>query len=158
LTRAAAGATISVVATIGRQVSWGTIARRVVGLARRTAARGLDVRVEPGEVRRGQAIGVTATVADAMDAELEVGLLCTETYASWQPTERLGQSDRAMRDELAYERWEPARPGELVELVVPSDAPYSYDGEHLKFRWEVAARRETRGLEPMRTLEVRVQP
>jgi hypothetical protein len=109
LTRVAARATIPAVATIGRQVSWGTIARRMVGLARRTAARGLDVSAEPGEVQRGGAIRVTAMVDDGVDAELEVGLVCTETYASWQPTQRLGQSDRTMKDELAYERWERAR-------------------------------------------------
>jgi len=103
-------------------------------------ARGLEIAVERQEVRRGERIGVTA----GGEGELEVGLLCTERYDVWG---RIGDADSRSRVTDAsgiWAAWVPAPHaalGQRVELAVPADGPYSYEGDCVSFSWAVAVRR-----------------
>jgi len=90
--------------------------------------------------------------------DVEVGVICTETYATFMPTDKLTKSDRQMVDAVAYEHWEPLGAGESATLEVPADAPFSYAGKHLIFTWRVAARQRARGLDPTRAQELNVLP
>ena len=44
---------------------------------------------------------------------------------------------------MAYEAWQPVEcitGTQTVDLHVPADVPFTYDGEILRYRWEVVAR------------------
>jgi len=141
-----------------------TRGKRLVDLVRGSVGGGFELACSGGEVRRGDRVSVTVTIAEPSASaapDLEVGLVCTETYATYLPQERLTKSDRALVDAVAYERWlelDGSQPEQIVTLEVPVDAPFTYDGKHLKFTWRVAARRRTRGLDPTRAEELHVLP
>jgi hypothetical protein len=103
-------------------------------------ARDLEVAVERRQVRRGERIGATASG----DGELEVGLLCTERYDVWR---RIGDSDSRSRvTDVAtvWQGWVPAPHaalGQRIELTIPVDGPYSYEGDCVSLSWAVVARR-----------------
>jgi hypothetical protein len=146
------------VATIGRRVSFETVAKRALGLIQRGAARKLDVVPTAEEVRRGDTLEVTVK-AEAGVEGLEAGLICTETFPVFVVRRKLTHSGHEFEDEVAYEQWHPfERSQPTVALSVPVDAPYSYDGENLKFKWRVAVRQPRRGLDAVRTREIRVLP
>ncbi len=130
-----------------------TVARRGLGLAQGLRGRGLEVVPNAGSVRRGE----TLEVAVRGEGPLEAGLVCTETYASFLPSKRLARSDRAFIDALAYEGWVPVD-GPTVALTIPPDAPYSYDGEQLKFTWRAGVRQSRSGLDAVRMIEIQVLP
>ena len=148
---------------IGRRISLATLGRRALGLVQRGAARGLDVIPVAGETRRGDRIEVIVKVASP-DGErpVEVGLVCTETFATFSPQLKAGGSTEAVEDDVAYEDWvaaDPLRSEQTVALVVPADVPYSYDGRYLKFRWRVAIRRpRERGIDATLAREIEVRP
>lgn len=142
--------------TVGKRISWSTVVKRALALLQRGAARGLDVTPLTSEARRGGTVDVV--VRGNANGRLEAGLVCTETYASFIPQRSAVRSDRALVDDVASEQWTPAQPGETVTLRIPEDAPFSYDGEHLKFTWRVAARARRRGLDRVRTRDLHVLP
>ena len=107
--------------------------------ARPRYATGLELRVERQEVRRGDRVGAVATG----DGDLEVGLLCTQSYDVWR---RIGDDSRSRVTERAsvWQQWVPAPHGALgqrVELALPADGPYSYEGDCVSFGWAVVVRR-----------------
>jgi hypothetical protein len=117
--------------------------------ARPRYATGLTVVVERQELRRGERIGATASG----DGELEIGLLCTQSYDVWR---RIGDDSRSRVTDSAsvWQQWVPAPHaalGQRVELALPVDGPYSYEGDCVSFGWAVVARRvgEKRFGEPM---------
>jgi len=125
-------------------------------LARRfrsTAARHFEVIAEPVELRRGEEVDAELTIHDVneLDGRLEVGLVCVERY-DHPPQEATGGDgsvapDRATSEHVAYERWLPAwRTDEPQSFAfrVPTEAPYSYEGECISFAWRVAAREPER--------------
>jgi hypothetical protein len=146
------------VATVGRRVSFETIAKRALGLIQRGAARKLDVVPAAEQVRRGDTLDVT--VKAGTDAEgLEAGLVCTETFPVFVVRKKLTHGGHELEDEVAFERWLPVETlQQTVALSVPVDAPYSYDGENLKFKWRVGVRQRKRGLDAVRTREIWVLP
>ena len=140
------------------RISLETLGKRALGLLQRGAARHLDVVPERDQVRRGERLAVRVTASgDEADA-LDVGVICTETYASFVPSNNLSQSDRMLLDDVAYERWWPLDGGGSASVEVPADGPFSYDGEHLKFKWRVAARQQRRGVDAVRTRDLHVLP
>lgn len=143
----------------GKRYSLETLARRGYRLVQRGAARGLDFMAEPTSLRRGDTVIVTVQAdAKAKAATLEAGLICTETYATFIPQSRIGESDRTMMDTTAHEEWLTIGPEGAVSLTVPADGPYSYDGKHLKLTWRVAVRQRRRGVDAVRAHEIRVLP
>jgi hypothetical protein len=146
------------VATVGRRVSFETVAKRALGLIQRGAARKLDVVPAAEQVRRGDTLDVTVK-ADAGIEGLEAGLICTETFPVFVVRGKVTHSGHEFEDEVAFEHWLPVEPlQQTVALSVPVDAPYSYDGENLKFKWRVAVRQPRRGLDAVRTREIWVLP
>jgi hypothetical protein len=120
-------------------------------VARRAAALrgGPELRVERQELRRGDRVAVVATG----EGELEVGLPCTQSYNVWR---RMGNDSRSRVTDSAsvWEQWVPAPHGALgqrVELALPADGPYSYEGDCVSVGWAVVVRRvgEKRAAEPV---------
>ena len=133
------------------RISLDTLGERALALVQRGTARGLDVVSSVSEVRRGEEIELTVKARGRADG-LEAGLICTETYATFAPQSEPSRSDRVLEDALAYESWAPTTLEQTVVLSVPEEAPYTYDGENLKFKWRVAARRRReRGPDAVRT-------
>jgi hypothetical protein len=99
----------------------------------------LDVAVDRQEVRRGERIGATASG----EGEVEVGLVCTEHY---DVLRRIGDDSqsRVTDSAPAWQAWVPAPHaalGQRVELTVPADGPYSYEGDCVSLSWAVVVRR-----------------
>lgn len=134
-----------------------TRGKRLAGFVRGSVGGGLELVCDQTEVRRGDPLEVSVTDAEP-SPDVEVGLVCTETYATFMPTERLTRSDRQLVDAVAYEHWQPLGADGRATLEVPAAAPYSYAGKHLSFAWRIAARRRARGLDPTRTRELTVLP
>ena len=128
---------------------------------RKKLAKGLDVRVDQCEVRRGDEIEalVVVTEPDRL-GELEAGLVCTEHYDEVVHTGE--NSSRTTSKAVAHEAWQPlpSMAGEhSVRLAVPARAPFSYEGSCLSFRWEVVARgRRDRKLDARASQEISVRP
>jgi hypothetical protein len=135
-----------------------------VDLLRRRMARGLQVGASDEEVRRGEEVEALVTLSSAEGlGDVEVGLVCTEYYARY--SEGVGPDDsggRATTYAIAHEAWLPVEsaPGvQSVRLTIPTEAPFSYEGDCLSFRWEVVARgRRRRRLDAQARREISVLP
>jgi hypothetical protein len=131
---------------------------------RRRANRGrLRVELSGPEVRRGGELDARVTIADSRGlADVEMGLVCTEFYACRMSGHGDGGGGRGTSSATAYEAWLPVdgRPGvHAVRVTVPAEAPFSYDGELLCFKWELVARgRRKRRLDAQARQEVVVRP
>jgi membrane protein implicated in regulation of membrane protease activity len=108
--------------------------------ARPRYARGLEVAVERDAVRRGERVAAVATG----DGTIEVGLVCTEHYDVWREGAADDSRSRGTRSAVVCSTWSPApyaSLGQRVELAVPADAPYSYEGDCVSFAWSLNVRR-----------------
>jgi len=125
-------------------------------------AKGLEVRVDEPEARRGDEIAALVVVSEPERlGELEVGLVCTEHYDEEIHTGNQGATTRTTSKAVAHEAWQPLQgAGEhSVRLAIPPDAPFSYAGSCLSFRWEVVARgRRDRALDARASHEISVRP
>jgi hypothetical protein len=127
------------VAAAGALVVFWAIARGLWRGGHPRFASGLEVRVDRQEVRRGERIGAVA----AGEGDLEVGLICTEHY---DVLRHVGSDSRSRVTDsaIAWHAWVPAPHatlGQRVELTIPADAPYSYEGDCVSLSWAVAVRR-----------------
>ena len=103
-------------------------------------ARGLEVAVERDAVRRGERVAAAVTG----DGSIEVGLVCTEHYDVWRDTGADGSRSRVTVSAVMWQTWAPAPHaglGQRIELAVPADAPYSYEGDCVSFAWSARVRR-----------------
>jgi hypothetical protein len=117
--------------------------------ARPRYATGLELHVERQELRRGDRVGATASG----EGELEVGLLCTQAF---DVLRRISDDSRSrVTDTVSvWQQWVPvphAALGQRVELALPADGPYSYEGDCVSVGWAVVLRRvgEKRAAEPV---------
>jgi hypothetical protein len=130
---------------------------------RRKLTKGLEVRVDRAEARRGDEIDAVVVVSEPERlGEIEVSLVCTEYYDEETHSSSEGGSTRTTSTAVAYESWQPV-PGlqgeHGVRLTIPADAPFSYDGDCLSFRWEVVAcGRKNRGLDARASQKIGVRP
>lgn len=132
-----------------------------LNLLRIRATRGLELAASPEEIVRGGWVDAVVTVSDSAKLEdLEVGLFCTESYERESSTGP--DKGPATVWATAHETWVPmaTTPGvQTARLRVPPEAPFSYDGDILCFRWEVVARgRRKRRLDARATLPLWVRP
>jgi hypothetical protein len=127
------------VGAVGVLACFWLFARTMFRGARPRYASGLELRVERQELRRGDR--VAAVVSGA--GELEVGLVCTQSFDVWR---RIANDSRSRVTDSAsvWQEWMPAPQGALgqrVELGLPAEGPYSYEGDCVSFGWAVVVRR-----------------
>jgi hypothetical protein len=132
---------------------------------RRLLAKGLQVGAREQEARRGEEVEAFVTILRARRmGDVEVGLVCTEFYDEQDTfTDDHGtHTSRATVEEIAYEAWRPvesARGEQSVQFTIPPEAPFSYAGDCLSFKWEVVAReRRKHGLDRLARREISVLP
>ncbi|HEX6619569.1 MAG TPA: hypothetical protein VF024_07925 [Solirubrobacteraceae bacterium] len=107
--------------------------------ARPRYAAGLALQVERQELRRGDR--VAAVVSG--DGELEVGLVCTQSFDGWRRIADDSPS-RVTDSASVWQEWMPAPHGALgqrAELALPAEGPYSYEGDCVSVGWAVVVRR-----------------
>ncbi len=125
---------------------------------RKKLTKGLEIRVDPPEARRGDEIAVLVVVSEPLP-DLKVGLVCTEHYDEISHSGE--SSSRTTSKAIAHESWQPL-PGageHSVRLAIPPGAPFSYEGSCLSYRWEVVARgSRDRGLDALTSHEIGVRP
>jgi hypothetical protein len=104
---------------------------------------GLEVGAGGKPARRGEEVEALVTIASTNElGDVEVGLVCTESYDE-ESTDSEGRSYRSTTHATAFETWTPVESlvgGQSVRLSIPAEAPFSYSGDCLSFKWEVAAR------------------
>ena len=127
------------VGAVGVLAFFWLFARTMFRGARPRYASGLELQVERQELRRGDR--VAAVVSGA--GELEVGLVCTQSFDVWR---RIANDSRSRVTDSAsvWQQWMPAPQGALgqrVELGLPAEGPYSYEGDCVSFGWAVVVRR-----------------
>jgi hypothetical protein len=129
---------------------------------RQRRTRGLQVDAGVHGVRRGEEVEALVTIASPKGlGDLEVGLVCTEYYDE-ETTDSDGDTSRSTAEEIAYEDWMPVEEltgVQSVRLAIPVDAPFSYEGTCLSFRWELVARgHKSRGLDAQARSDLSVLP
>jgi hypothetical protein len=135
-------------------------------MLRRLLTRGLEITAGDEAVRRGGEVEATVTIASPGKlGNVEVGLVCTEYYDKEETTRDEHGSmstSRETRNEIVHEAWSPVESFSRVQSVrfpIPADAPFSFTGECLSFRWEVVARGKRSGrLDAEARAEFSVQP
>jgi hypothetical protein len=144
------------------RISLLSVGEWVADLLRRRAGRNLELIPASEQVRRGGRVEAALRMdGDAARHAVEVGLVCTETYATFMPSRSLTEEDRLMVDAVAYEHWLPLEQGQTTQTFafdVPVEAPFSYRGEHLRYVWHVCARRPRHGLDAVSVREIEVLP
>lgn len=129
---------------------------------RQRTTRGLQVDGGEHGVRRGEEVEALVTVSSARGlGDLEVGVVCREHYDETQ-TDSDGDTMRATVEAIAHEHWQPVESVtgvQSVRLGIPVDAPFSYQGSCLSFRWEIVARgRRSRRLDAQARRDLSVLP
>jgi hypothetical protein len=143
----------------------GVLDRRLDFL-RRGLTKGFEVGVGEQQLRRGEEVEALVTVSHSRGlGDLEVGLICTESYdyrSTWTGDDGASQESRETAQAVAYEEWQPVESvsgAQSLRLRVPVEAPFSYKGECLSFKWEVAARgRRRHRLDTRAAQEISVLP
>jgi len=130
---------------------------------RNKLAKGLEVRVEQPEARRGDEIEALVVVTQPEEmGELEAGLVCTEFYDEETHSGNDGGTSRTTSRATEYESWQPVQcvQGEhSVRFTIPPQGPFSYAGDCLSLKWEVVARgRRDRALDRRASQEISVHP
>jgi hypothetical protein len=139
---------------------------RPLDILRRRLTRGLEVATDDQPVRRGGDVEALVTISNARKlGDLEVGVVCTEYYDEQETTRDADGStslSRSTSDEVAHESWsqvESVSGVQSLRFTIPADAPFSYTGDCLSFKWEVVARgRKSRGLDAQARSEFSVRP
>jgi hypothetical protein len=119
--------------------------------ARPRYARGLELRVEHQELRRGERVAASASGSGS--GAIEVGLVCTEAFDVLRRISDESRS-RVTDKSVVWQQWVPvphAALGQRIELALPAEGPYSYEGDCVSFSWAVVVRRvgEKRVAEPV---------
>ena len=118
-------------------------------------------------LRRGEEVEATLAITDPekVGDDLKVGLVCDELYAYEDRQMESDGPDRVVRQTasaVAFEDWQPATssdPMQTFRFRVPADAPFSHEGDTLKFRWTISARDAKRmRLDPKRDKALEVLP
>ena len=129
---------------------------------RQRRTRGLQVDAGVHGVRRGEEVEALVTISSPKGlGDLEVGLVCTEYYDE-ETTDSDGDTSRATAEAIAHEDWLPVEEltgVQSVRLAIPADAPFSYEGTCLSFKWELVARgHRSRGLDAQARSDLSVLP
>lgn len=109
---------------------------------------GITLAVDTETVKRGSSLSIMLTFsskAAGKEEQLEVGVVCTELYDyQVRAQTRAGPIDvRQTGRANAHERWERVNlreGGRTFSFEVPTDAPYSYEGECISYAWRASVR------------------
>lgn len=129
---------------------------------RQRRTRGLQVDAGVHGARRGEEVEALVTISSPKGlGDLEVGLVCTEYYDE-ETTDSDGDTSRSTAEAIAYEDWLPVEEVtgvQSVRLAIPAEAPFSYEGTCLSFKWELVARgHRSRGLDAQARSDLSVLP
>lgn len=129
---------------------------------RQRRTRGLQVDAGVHGARRGEEVEALVTISSPKGlGDLEVGLVCTEYYDE-ETTDSDGDTSRSTAEAMAYEDWLPVEEVtgvQSVRLAIPAEAPFSYEGTCLSFKWELVARgHRSRGLDAQARSDLSVLP
>lgn len=136
-------------------------------LLRRRLTSGLQVGTSDQVVRRGDEVEALVTISSPEKlGDVEVGVVCTEYYDEEDTDTDMNtgnqSTSRVTSDEVAHEAWLPVETisgAQSLRFTIPPDAPFSYSGACLSFKWEVVARgRRSRGLDAQARSEFSVLP
>lgn len=135
-------------------------------LVRRRLAKGLQIEAGQQAVQRGGEVEAIVTISSSRrTGSVEVGLVCTESYDEMVTTntgdDGPSTTERKTSEAIAYEDWQPFESATGVQtgrLRIPPEAPFSYSGSCLSFKWELAARVRRRGLDAQVKREIAVLP
>jgi hypothetical protein len=136
-------------------------------LLRRRLTSGLEVAAGNQVAHRGEEVEALVTISSPGKlGNVEVGVVCTEYYDEEDTDTDMdtgGQStSRVTSDEIAHEALLPVDAisgAQSLHFTIPPDAPFSYRGTCLSFKWEVVARgRKSRGLDAQARSEFSVLP
>jgi len=128
---------------------------------------GLQVGAGDQVARRGEEVAALVTISSPGKlGDVEVGVVCTEYYDKKETNTDVNtgteSTSRVTSDEIAHEAWLSVKtiPGaQSLRFTIPPDAPFSYGGACLSFKWEVVARgRKSRGLDAQARSEFSVLP
>lgn len=137
---------------------------------RRRKTRGLQVRASDQVVRRGEEVEALITISSPGKlGNVEVGVVCTEYYDEEDTDIDMDMdmdtgnqsTSRVTSDEIAHEAWLPVETisgAQSLRFTIPPDAPFSYRGACLSFKWEIVARGRRRGLDAQARSEFSVLP
>jgi hypothetical protein len=105
----------------------------------------LQLRVEPVELRRGDAVSATLVISDAgkLGEKLELGLVCSEYYDEEKTvyTQNGSHKQRVTSTAAAFSEWSGPDRGQAqqtVRFTVPLEAPFSYEGGAVSWAWHVS--------------------
>lgn len=95
-----------------------------------------------GPIRRGETIDVAILIRDGAKTgvRLKVGVFCRERYDVEESSK--DSTCRVTREDRAHEEWREISASEAQQglpFVVPTEAPYSYQGSCLSFEWHAEA-------------------
>jgi hypothetical protein len=136
-------------------------------LLRRRLTRGLQVTASNQVARRGEEVEALVTISSPGKlGNVEVGVVCTEYYDEEDTDTDMNtgnqSTSRVTSDDIAHEAWLPVETisgAQSLRFTIPPDAPFSYRGACLSFKWEVVARgRRNRGLDAQARREFSVLP
>ncbi len=130
---------------------------------RQKLAKGLELRVEQLEARRGDEVQALVVITEVERlGEIEAGLVCTEHYDEDVHTGSDEGTSRTTSTAIEHEVWQPvpSMQGEhAVSFTIPQRGPFSYEGSCLSFKWEVVARgHRERALDARASQELSVRP
>ena len=139
------------------------------GAAVKESGGGWDVTIAPDRwsLRRGETVAVDVSIAEpeAGRDTLRVGLMC-QADSDVETTSTTSGGDtshrRETRTKTLYEVWpdvDTTLGRQTIELELPADGPFSYDGSAFGFRWFVLAREAKRlRSDPHRSARLHVLP
>lgn len=131
-----------IVAVLGALV-FGGVAYGMFRVARPPPFPG-EIAIDPDEPRRGERVRVRLVRHGATHAGegCEVGIVAVERY-DVRRTDGDGNTHRSTTESEEFAHWSPipATIGEeTIEMKVPSDAPFSYEGKAVSYRWRAEAK------------------
>ena len=140
--------TLLLIGAVGWMVFWfGVHMSRALlrrGGRRLAGELGLQVGVSEKRARRGGEVEALVTISNTKGlGDVDVGLVCTESYDEETTDSEGKRTYRTTTHAVAHESWVPVESLAGVQsarLTIPAEAPFSYAGSCLSFKWEVAAR------------------
>jgi hypothetical protein len=143
-----------------------TAVEHPIDTLRQRRAKGLEISTSQRRVCRGDHVEVLVTIADTAGiGNVDIGLVCTEYYdekVQDDESETRFGTKRQTSEAIAHAEWLriDSAPGvQSVRLEVPAEAPFSYEGDCLSFRWEIIAHgRRRRRLDAQARLRIAVAP